>query len=112
VNKFLKLNFLEKFLATALLVGGFFVFNEVQAARTITSATLNGVSSVTVKGSTSITAAVTVYSGGSGNKDWKGTKYTIEDQSPICIDTPDHSTGTSTESFNITAPLNTGKYTT
>ncbi len=67
-------------------------------SRTITSATLNGGSSTAVYPSASITASVTVFGGGSGDDNWRSTKYTIEGQTAVCVNTPDHSSGFNTES--------------
>ena len=85
-------------------------------ARNIDSATLNGAGSVTVAPSTSITAAVTVTTTGSGSdNNWESTAYLIEGGSWQCVNTPDHGTsggpsGTFTESFSITAPATPGVY--
>jgi len=81
-------------------------------SRTIDSAKLNDANSVTVPPSTSITAKVTVTTTGSGtDNDWKSTRYRIEGGSWTCVNTPDHtSSGTNTESFQITAPSSAGVY--
>ena len=97
-------------LAQVILAGLFIFPGTALAARTITDVTLDGASSVTVPTGASITAAVTVDSGGSGNDDWKSTQYTIEGQSAVCVDTPDHFSGSHTESFDITAPSSSGIY--
>jgi cysteine-rich repeat protein len=78
-------------------------------ARTITGATLDGGSSVTVARGASITAAVTVQV--TSPSEWKSTRYRIGGGSWVCVDTPDHPYGsTYTESFSITAPSDLGTY--
>jgi hypothetical protein len=81
-------------------------------ARTINSATLNGVSSVTVSPSATITATVDVTTDGTGNAArWRCTKYTVEGQTSVNVDHTNHdSAGTYSESFSITAPSSTGTY--
>ena len=95
-----------------ILVGLFVFTGTALASRTINSATLNGESNVFVVSAQSITAAVTVKTTGSDtDNDWLSTKYQIEGQGAVCVDTPDYtSTGTYTESFLITAPSSLGTY--
>jgi cysteine-rich repeat protein len=81
------------------------------AARTTTSATLNGGSSVTVLPDASITAAVTGTL--SSGDDWHSTGWQIRisEGSYNCVNTPDHdSNGIYTETFTITAPSTPGVY--
>ena len=94
-----------------LLVTSFFIFPGIAlAARTINSATLNGGSSISVAAGRSITAAVTVTTDGSDDN-WKSTKYQIEDQTAVCVNTDNHNNdGTYTESFSIIAPSSLGTY--
>ena len=86
--------------------------SEAQASANTTSVTVDGSSSTTVIPGTSITVAMTVNGTGSGsNNDWRSSKYLIEGGSwSSCIPTPGHSSGTNTESFNITAPAVNGTY--
>jgi len=83
------------------------------AARTTDSATLDGLSVVTVFPGQTITANVTgtITSG----DDWAGTGWEINDSqsSFTCVNTPDHgSNGTYNESFSVTAPTTPGTYNT
>lgn len=83
----------------------------VYANRTITSATLNGSSSVTVAPSASITATVNVTTdAGGGGASWQGTSWIVNGVT-TCVDTVNHNTaGSYTESFSITAPASNGTY--
>ncbi|MBN2095292.1 MAG: VWA domain-containing protein [Candidatus Aenigmarchaeota archaeon] len=79
--------------------------------RNITNVTLDGLSSVSVLPSASITAAVTLVS--TSGSYWRSTMYQIEGESAVCVDTPDHTesgTHTYTEPFSITAPSAPGVY--
>ncbi len=86
------------------------------AAQTITSATLNGGSSVVVKPGTTITA--NVVGSLTGGDHWHGTQWRISTTPPsgsgtsTCSDTTDHNSGTGVSSgnFNITAPGTAGTY--
>lgn len=85
------------------------------AARTVTSATLNGASSVTVTPGTSITAVVNVTTDGSGsNARWYSTGWYIGTSPPgsvTCVDHTNYSTaGSYSETFTVTAPGTTGTY--
>lgn len=80
----------------------------------INSVTLNGVSSVTVLPGASITAAVTAtIASNRGHRSWSSTGWRIATTPPgsvTCVDTPDHGTGTFTESFTVAAPTIPGVY--
>ncbi|WP_066707877.1 DUF6701 domain-containing protein [Curvibacter delicatus] len=85
------------------------------AARTVTSATLNGASSVTVTPGTSITAVVNVTTDGSGsNARWWSTGWYIGTSPPgsvTCVNHTNYSgAGTYSETFSVTAPATTGTY--
>ncbi len=86
------------------------------AARTVTSATLNGASSVTVTPGTSITAVVNVTTDGSGsNARWYSTGWYIGTSPPgsvTCVNnqTQYSSAGSYSETFSVTAPATTGTY--
>jgi len=96
--KNVKMSFFVLFVAAMV-----FFANPVFAARTITSATLDGASSVTVKGGTSITAAVTVQV--TSPSSWGSTKYQIGSGSTVCVNHGNHDNPyTGTESFTIIAP--------
>jgi len=98
-------------LSLSFVIISMFLTSAVSAARTINSVTLDGASSVNVAPSQSITASVNVTTGGSGNDDWKATKYTIQGQSAVCVNHADHiGAGVYSESFSITAPSNVGSY--
>lgn len=82
----------------------------VYATLTITSATLNGASSVTVVPSSSITAVVNVTTTSGGSANWQGTSWTVNG-SATCVNTPNHNgAGSYSESFTITAPASEGTY--
>ena len=88
-------------------------------ARVVTTATLNGGSSVTVSPSASIASQVSVTTDGAGsNARWRSTSWRIATTDPLtvnigtCVDHPDHDNagGPYVESFNITAPASAGTY--
>ena len=88
-------------------------------ARIVTTATLDGGSSVTVSPAASIASQVTVTTDGSGaNARWRSTSWRIATTDPVavnigtCVDHPDHDSpgGPYIESFNITAPSPAGTY--
>ena len=74
----------------------------------INNVELNGQDQVTVEPGEMITAEVETevhYSS------WKSTKYIVEGQGEVCVDTPNHySNGVYTESFSVNAPLSEGTY--
>jgi len=77
------------------------------------SGSFNGVTQVTVTPNTSIEADLTVQrSGSSSNNDWVSTSWRIDSGSWNCVNTPDNTSGQSTdsESFNITAPNTVGTF--
>lgn len=84
----------------------------VFAARVITSATLNGTSSVTVMPSSAITAQVTAnLTGGGGGDDWGSTSYQIGSGGVVCVDHANiTSSGVFSQSFGIIAPNSSGTY--
>lgn len=78
------------------------------AALDITSATLNGSTSVTVTAGASITAVVNETN--TNNDRWHAVYWTIGTSSG-CADTPNHNgNGSYSETFNITAPSTSGTY--
>ena len=83
-------------------------------SRTINSATLNGQTNAVVPiGGVTVSAAVTVSHTGSGtSNDWKSTGWRIGTSGLFsCVDHGDYtSSGTDTETFNITAPSAAGTY--
>ena len=88
-------------------------------ARVVTSATLNGGSSVNVLPGGSITANVNVERSGSGNNaEWESTGWRVSTSAPgsvTCVDHADYTTNaptpvTNSESFTITAPNANGTY--
>lgn len=82
------------------------------AARTINSVTLNGGLSVSVDPSATIAAVVSVTTdGGGSNNDWLSTSWRIGAGAFTCVDHGNHtSSGSYSESFNITAPAAAGIY--
>lgn len=83
------------------------------SARTITSSTLNGVSSVTVAPSNTISAAVNVsITTGNTADQWRSTAWRIGNSGGYtCSDTTNYSgKGAYTNTFNITAPGTIGTY--
>ena len=83
------------------------------------SGSFNGVTQVTVEPSETIKVDIKVersYDDGYGGwetNDWESTSWRIDDGSWVCKDTNDHTgilDGTSSESFNITAPSTEGIY--
>lgn len=88
-------------------------------ARLVTSATLNGGSSVSVQPGDSITANVTVQRDGTGiNARWNSTGWRVNTTAPgsvTCVNLSNHETNavpavTDSESFSITAPNAPGTY--
>ena len=88
-------------------------------ARVVTTATLNGGSSVTVSPTASIASQVSVTTDGSGaNARWRSTSWLIASTDPVavnigtCVNHADHDSagGPFVESFNITAPASAGTY--
>ena len=117
--KFLNKKFLPGAIAL-LLVCGFFVFgtNKASAAPTphsidVTGVSLNSVSmtnpnKITVGPGATISAQVWV---STVNRDWKSTSWRLGSGDYICYEHDDHlGTGSYTETFNITAPVNIGTY--
>lgn len=84
----------------------------VNAARSINWIHVDGGSTTTVAPGATVGVQVNVTTSGSGtNNDWRSTSYRIQSGSFTCVDTSDHtSSGTYTESFNITAPSSEGTY--
>jgi uncharacterized repeat protein (TIGR01451 family) len=81
----------------------------VFAARTITSITVNGNTSATVAPGASINAKVYVTT--TSGSSWKSTRYQIEGESSVCLNTTDYTTnGAYNEPFSITAPSSEGTY--
>jgi len=106
-----KLNsFIVLGIAMATVLGGFFVSGgPALAARDITSVTLNGTNSVTVKKGASINVSMTVESTAPSN--WASTAYKIGKAPWVCVDTANHKAGTiATESFVIKASGSNGAY--
>lgn len=92
----------------------FFIFSvpSAYADRTITAATLNGTSAVTVTPSSSVSATVYVTTTGTGtNNDWGSTQWRIGNGSYTCVNHANHTaTGSYTATFPITAPSVYGTY--
>ena len=80
--------------------------------RTITSATLNGGSSVTVASGEAIKAVVNVTTNNSGgNQNWRSTGWLIATAQVTCVDHADHNgSGSYSETFEIKAPTVAGTY--
>lgn len=78
----------------------------------LSTALVEGQTSITVPPSMNITVTVNVTTSGSGTaNDWKRTGYQIEGSTLQCVNTGSHSdTGTNEESFSITAPSTIGTY--
>ena len=87
-------------------------FNFALASITNGSATVDGASSGSFVSSESISATVTVTTSGSDTADdWKSTSWRIGDGSFACVNTSNHTQdGTYSETFNVTAPSETGTY--
>jgi hypothetical protein len=100
----------KKFLFVALIV--FFTLTQAYADRTITSATVNGLNTVTVGGGTNITVGINVTTtGNDSNARWRSTRWNLSDGSDGCIDHGNYnSSGNHYENFNVTAPSNMGTY--
>jgi hypothetical protein len=97
----------------ALSLDHFTLFIISNGALLSVSGSFNGVTQVTVDPNTSIEVDLNVErSGGGSNNDWESTSWKIDEGSWICEDHADHEwfDGTSSESFNITAPSTVGTY--
>lgn len=96
------------------LLLGSLVSLSAMAGRTITSATLNGTSSVTVATGASITAVVNVTTDNSGgNSNWRSTGWRISGAAGgmTCVNHVNHDGASDySETFTITAPGVTGTY--
>jgi len=80
-------------------------------SRSIESIKLNGASHTIVSPSATVTVTIQVKTTSNGGNDWLSTRYKIGSGSWQCVDTPDHtSSGTYTESFDVTAPASLGNY--
>lgn len=104
---------MKKTLLFSFLFTAVFLTTSANAARIINSATLNGISSVSVAPSASITASVTVTTSGSGTDDnWQSTSWRIGSSGAFtCYNHANHNNdGTYTEAFAITAPASSGTY--
>lgn len=101
-----------------LVLASFFVVDLAWADRIITGATVNSAGSVVVaSGATvSLTVSVTTNSDWWSNSRWRGTRWAIAASAPAasayaCYDNPNHdSSGSYSETFNITAPASPGTY--
>jgi len=104
--------FTGSLLASFLVFGVIFNLPKIiQAAQTINSATLNGMSSVTVSVNTSVSASITATLTASGTDDWVSTGWRINSGPETCVDTADYTTGGPfTEGFSITSPSSAGTY--
>lgn len=95
-----------------VVFGGFFVYGESMqafAARQIAEVTVNGGQIASVQKDEMVNVSMTVESTGVSN--WASTKYKIGKEAWICIDTPNHLSGTTaTEAFQIKAPSQGGVY--
>lgn len=102
-------------LAAAVFVSLIMLPPEAHAARTVTSATLNGTTSVTVIPGAAITAVVNVTTDGTGVASrWYSTGWRISTTAPgavTCFDHANHSgAGAYSETFSISAPATPGTY--
>jgi len=102
-------------LAAAVFVSLILFPTEVHAARTVTSATLNGTTNVTVAPGAAITAVVNVTTTGSGVASrWYSTGWRIATTAPgvvTCADHPNHNGAAAySETFSISAPATPGTY--
>jgi len=85
---------------------------QAYADRSIASATVNGLNSVTVGGGTNITVGINVTTTGSGaNARWRSTRWNLSDGSSGCVDHGNYnSSGNHFENFNLAAPSAMGTY--
>lgn len=83
-------------------------------SRWVIGATVNGgpTTTVLVGSNVDVITQVLTFNGLlDWNNDWRSTSYTVEGNSPVCVDTTNHNnTGVHTESFTITAPSAVGMY--
>lgn len=106
-------------ISSFVLVVGIFPANAF-ADSIFNSVTLNGGTTVSVEGGTSITFAVTITTSGSGsNDDWKSTRWNLERNNDgdsdidatACVNHADHTEdGQYVESFSATMPSTPGTY--
>jgi uncharacterized Zn-binding protein involved in type VI secretion len=99
-------NKLKKVFFAVLIISSFAFAGAVSADATITSVKLNGSNNSAAQGGAQITATVNVSL--NGMSAWRSTAYKIGDGAWNCVDTPDHSGNTATETFLITAPAKMG----
>lgn len=96
------------------IVGNIIATTNFTDSRNINSATVNSGATTTVAPAAIVLAGVTVTTtdtGGSTTNDWQSTKYQIGANAAVCENTNNHnSSGTNTETFNITAPAAIGTY--
>lgn len=84
---------------------------EAFANRIITSATLNGATSVSVPVGGSISAVVNVTTTNAGGAKWQSTGWSIGSGAATCVNHGDHNnSGNYSETFTITAPATQGSY--
>ena len=94
-----------------VLLSFLFLSTPVYATQTITSATLNGVSSVTVAPSASITVIINVTTAaGGGGVNWQCTTWTVNGTTTEVDHANHNSAGSYSETFTITAPASSGVY--
>lgn len=87
----------------------FMLPNTAYAAISITSATLNGLSNVTVATNATITATLNVTTTNGTN--WRSTSWSVGSGNVTCVNHTNHDgTGSYTETFSITAPNTAGTY--
>lgn len=87
----------------------FMLPNTAYAAISITSATLNGLSNITVATNATITATLNITT--TNSTDWRSTSWRIGTGSITCVNHANHDIeGSYTETFNITAPNTAGTY--
>lgn len=102
------------FWVTVFLFATLFFVESAYAARTVTSATLNGNNSVTVLSGATISATVNVTTNSTGNASrWRSTGWLIATASGTvtCVNTTNYTgAGNYSETFNITAPAVSGTY--
>jgi len=99
-----------RFASVSLLLIYFVSPSIALAATTVNAPTLDSTATVSVAPSATITLVVSVTT--TSSDDWESTSYRIGSSgSFVCIDTNNHSSsGTYSESFNITAPSIAGSY--
>lgn len=106
----------QAFKCLLLVLASFLVVDLAWANRTITGASVNATASVTVASGATVALTVNVTTNSTGSSRWRGTRWAIAASAPAasayaCYDNPNHnSSGSYSETFNITAPASQGTY--